>query len=157
MSLFSSFAQALHTWKLIIFWKLQKNLAVVEVDERAVLNHFDWPEGKADALSEAAFEYQDLQKLELEVASFVDDPRLSCDKALHRMYSLFESVERSMYALIRTRDMVVARYKEFNIPIYWLLDSGRVGKIKFACVQLARKYMERVASELDDIANNSEK
>lgn len=126
------------------------------VDERAVLKHFDWPEGKADALREAAFEYQDLQKLESEVASFVDDPRLSCDTALYRMYSLLESVEKSMYALLRTRDMVVARYKEFNIPIYWLLDSGRVGKIKFACVQLARKYMARVALELDDIANISE-
>lgn len=127
------------------------------VDERAVLKHFDWPEGKADALREAAFEYQDLQRLESEIASFVDDPRLSRDTALHRMYSLLESVEKSMYALLRTRDMVVARYKEFNIPIYWLLDSGLVGKIKFACVQLARKYMERVASELDGFANISEK
>jgi len=127
------------------------------VDERAVLKHFDWPEGKADALREAAFEYQDLQKLESEIASFVDDPRLSCDTALHRMYSLLESVEKSMYALLRTRDIVVAHYKEFNIPIYWLLDSGLVGKIKFACVQLARKYMERVTSELDVITNISEK
>lgn len=127
------------------------------VDERAVLKHFDWPEGKADTLREAAFEYQDLQRLESEIASFVDDPILSRDTALHRMYSLLESVEKSMYALLRTRDIVVARYKEFNIPIYWLLDSGLVGKIKFACVQLARKYMERVASELDGIANISEK
>jgi len=127
------------------------------VDERAVLKHFDWPEGKADALREAAFEYQDLQKLESEIASFVDDPRLSCDTALHRMYSLLESVEKSMYALLRTRDIVVAHYKEFSIPIYWLLDSGLVGKIKFACVQLARKYMERVTSELDVITNISEK
>ncbi|KAJ6718696.1 PROTEIN CHUP1 CHLOROPLASTIC [Salix purpurea] len=46
------------------------------VDERAVLKHFDWPESKADALREAAFEYQDLMKLERQVTSFVDDPNL---------------------------------------------------------------------------------
>ncbi|KAJ0961354.1 hypothetical protein J5N97_000561 [Dioscorea zingiberensis] len=70
------------------------------VDERAVLKHFDWPEGKADALREAAFEYQDLMK-------------------------------------------------EFGIPTNWLSDNGVVGKIKLASVQLAKKYMIRVASELD--------
>lgn len=119
------------------------------VDERAVLKHFDWPEGKADALREAAFEYQDLMKLEKRVSTFVDDPKLSCDAALKKMYSLLEKVESSVYALLRTRDMAVSRYKEFGIPVDWLLDSGVVGKIKLASVQLARKYMKRVASELD--------
>ncbi|KAG6429846.1 hypothetical protein SASPL_107900 [Salvia splendens] len=80
------------------------------VDERAVLKHFDWPEGKADALREAAFEYQDLNKLERHVATFADDE---------------------------------------NLPLDWLLDSGVVGKIKLSSVQLARKYMKRVATELD--------
>jgi hypothetical protein len=61
-----------------------------KVDERAVLKHFDWPEGKADALREAAFEYQDLMKLEKRVSSFVDDPKLPCDDALKKMYSLLE-------------------------------------------------------------------
>lgn len=61
-----------------------------KVDERAVLKHFDWPEGKADALREAAFEYQDLVKLEKRVTSFVDDPKLSCEAALKKMYSLLE-------------------------------------------------------------------
>ncbi|KAI3883337.1 hypothetical protein MKX03_024553 [Papaver bracteatum] len=119
------------------------------VDERAVLKHFDWPEGKADALREAAFEYQDLMKLEKRVSTFVDDPKLSCDAALKKMYSLLEKVESSVYALLRTRDMAVSRYKQFGIPVDWLLDSGVVGKIKLASVQLARKYMKRVASELD--------
>lgn len=133
------------------------------VDERAVLKHFDWPESKADALREAAFEYQDLKKLESLVASFVDDPKLSCsfvdnpklscDAALKKMYSLLEKVEQSVYALLRTRDMAIARYKEFNIPTDWLLDSGVVGKIKLASVQLARKYMKRVTSELDAASN----
>ncbi|OVA05047.1 hypothetical protein BVC80_1211g124 [Macleaya cordata] len=126
------------------------------VDERAVLKHFDWPEGKADALREAAFEYQDLMKLENKVSSFVDDPKLPCEAALKKMYSLLEKVESSVYALLRTRDMAISRYKEFGIPVDWLLDSGVVGKIKLSSVQLARKYMKRVASELD-ASNGPEK
>ncbi|GJM89826.1 hypothetical protein PR202_ga06047 [Eleusine coracana subsp. coracana] len=93
------------------------------VDERAVLKHFDWPESKTDALREA--------------------------EALKKMYSLLEKVEQSVYALLRTRDMAVSRYKEYGIPVDWLSDSGVVGKIKLASVQLANKYMKRVASELD--------
>ncbi|MCO5553242.1 hypothetical protein L7F22_006763 [Adiantum nelumboides] len=119
------------------------------VDERAVLKHFDWPESKADALREAAFEYQDLKKLEIEVSSFEDDLRLSCELSLKRMLSLLEKVELSVFALLRSRDMAIARYKEYNVPTQWMLDSGLVGKIKLATVQLARRYMKRVASELD--------
>ena len=61
-----------------------------KVDERAVLKHFDWPEGKADALREAAFEYQDLKKLEKQVSNFVDDSSLACEPALKKMYKLLE-------------------------------------------------------------------
>nr|GLL43464.1 protein CHUP1, chloroplastic [Ipomoea trifida] len=122
------------------------------VDERAVLKHFDWPEGKADALREAAFEYQDLMKLEKQVSSFVDDPNLSCEAALKKMYKLLEKVEQSVYALLRTRDMAISRYREFGIPTDWLLDAGVVGKIKLSSVQLARKYMKRVAVELDALS-----
>ncbi|CAM0953645.1 unnamed protein product [Alopecurus aequalis] len=119
------------------------------VDERAVLKHFDWPESKTDALREAAFEYTDLQKLENKASTFSDDPKLPCEEALKKMYSLLEKVEQSVYALLRTRDMTSARYKEYGIPVDWLSDSGKVGKIKLASVQLAKKYMERVSSELD--------
>ncbi|KAK7407599.1 hypothetical protein VNO78_09552 [Psophocarpus tetragonolobus] len=122
------------------------------VDERAVLKHFDWPEGKADALREAAFEYQDLMKLENRVTTFIDDPNLPCEDALKKMYSLLEKVEQSVYALLRTRDMAVSRYREFGIPVNWLMDSGVVGKIKLSSVQLAKKYMNRVASELDALS-----
>ncbi|KAJ1264212.1 hypothetical protein BS78_09G245900 [Paspalum vaginatum] len=119
------------------------------VDERAVLKHFDWPESKTDAIREASFEYQDLIKLQNRVSSFTDDPQLACEEALKKMYSLLEKVEQSVYALLRTRDMAVSRYKEYGIPFDWLSDSGVVGKIKLASVQLANKYMKRVASELD--------
>ncbi|KAL5722295.1 Protein chup1 [Ranunculus cassubicifolius] len=122
------------------------------VDERAVLKHFDWPEGKADAMREAAFEYQDLMKLEKRVTTFVDDPKLPCEPALKKMYSLLEKVEQSVYALLRTRDMAISRYREFGIPTNWLQDTGVVGKIKLSSVQLARKYMIRVASELDALS-----
>lgn len=61
-----------------------------KVDERAVLKHFDWPEKKADTLREAAFGYQDLKKLESEVSSYKDDPRLPCDIALKKMVALSE-------------------------------------------------------------------
>ncbi|ESQ32920.1 hypothetical protein EUTSA_v10003588mg [Eutrema salsugineum] len=124
------------------------------VDERAVLKHFDWPEGKADALREAAFEYQDLMKLEKQVTSFVDDLNLPCEPALKKMYKLLEKVEQSVYALLRTRDMAISRYKEFGIPVDWLSDSGVVGKIKLSSVQLAKKYMKRVAYELDSVSGS---
>lgn len=70
--------------------KLSLSYAFNKVDERAVLKHFDWPEGKADALREASFEYQDLMKLEKQVTSFVDDPNLPCEAALKKMYKLLE-------------------------------------------------------------------
>ncbi|KAJ8760408.1 hypothetical protein K2173_015075 [Erythroxylum novogranatense] len=119
------------------------------VDERAVLKHFEWPESKADALREAAFEYQDLMKLEKQVSCFVDDPNLPCEAALKRMYKLLEKVESSVYALLRTRDVAISRYRAFAIPFDWLLNSGVVGKIKISSVQLARKYIKRVSLELD--------
>lgn len=40
-------------------------------------------------------------------------------------------VEQSVYALLRTRDMAMSRYKEFGIPVDWLLDTGVVGKVCF--------------------------
>ncbi|CAK9231186.1 unnamed protein product [Sphagnum troendelagicum] len=124
------------------------------VDERAVLKHFDWPEGKADAFREASFEYQDLMKLHSEVSLFEDDPGMPCEKALQRMLTTLEKVEHNIYGLLRTRDMAIARYKEFGIPTQWMLDSGVVGKIKVASVKLARVYMTRVAAELEHLAGS---
>jgi len=62
----------------------------LQVDERAVLKHFDWPEQKADALREAAFEYSDLKKLESEASSFRDDARQACGSVLKKMQTLLE-------------------------------------------------------------------
>lgn len=95
---------------------------------------------------------------------------------------MLHRVEQSVYALLRTRDMAVSRYKEFGIPVDWLSDSGVVGKvfslfflylllhniclslekcyvsfvtqIKLSSVQLARKYMKRVAYELDSVSGS---
>ncbi|PWZ10045.1 Protein CHUP1, chloroplastic [Zea mays] len=73
------------------------------VDERAVLKHFDWPESKTDAIREAAFEYQDLIKLQNKWSSV----------SMH--YSVQETCP--------------SRYKEYGIPVDWLSDSGVVGKL----------------------------
>lgn len=62
----------------------------LQVDERAVLKHFDWPELKADAMREAAFGYCDLKKLEYEASSFCDDIRRPCGPALKKMQALLE-------------------------------------------------------------------
>ncbi|KAK6932028.1 hypothetical protein RJ641_001652 [Dillenia turbinata] len=121
---------------------------VAFVDERAVLKHFDWPEKKADRLREAAFGYQDLKKMESDVVHFVDDPRLPCDFALKKMVALSEKMERTVYNLIRTRESLMRQCKEFRIPTDWMLDTGIISKIKFGSVKLAKKYMKRVAMEL---------
>lgn len=60
------------------------------MDERAVLKHFNWPEQKADALREAAFEYSDLKKLESEASSFRDVARQACSTTLKKMQTLLE-------------------------------------------------------------------
>lgn len=59
------------------------------VDERAVLKHFpQWPEGKADALREAACSYRDMKNLESEVLSYKDDPKQPLSQALRRIQAL---------------------------------------------------------------------
>ena len=63
---------------------------MLQVDEQAVLKHFDWPEKRADALRDAAARYQGLLQLEKQISSFVDDRALHRDAALGKMYSLFE-------------------------------------------------------------------
>jgi len=62
----------------------------VQADERAVLKHFNWPERKADALREAAFEYRDLKRLLDEVSSFEDDVSLSCEATLKKTTALLD-------------------------------------------------------------------
>ncbi|CAL4901704.1 unnamed protein product [Urochloa decumbens] len=121
------------------------------VDERAVLKHFDWPEGKADALREAAFGYRDLKKIELEASSFCDDPRQSCSSALKKMQALFEKLEHGVYSLVRVRDGAMSRYRGYQIPWEWMQDTGIVSQIKLQSVKLAMKYLRRVSSELEAI------
>lgn len=60
------------------------------MDEVAVLKHFDWPEGKADALREASFEYRDLKKLLQEVTVYEDKPELPCETALKKILKCLE-------------------------------------------------------------------
>ncbi|KAK7319789.1 hypothetical protein RJT34_04514 [Clitoria ternatea] len=126
------------------------------VDERAVLKHFDWPEQKADALREAAFGYCDLKKLESEASSFCDDPRQLCGPALKKMQTLLEKLEHGIYNISRMRESATKRYKVFQIPVDWMLDSGYVSQIKLASVKLAMKYMKRVSAELETVGGGPE-
>ncbi|PWZ19492.1 Protein CHUP1, chloroplastic [Zea mays] len=121
------------------------------VDERAVLKHFDWPEGKADALREAAFGYRDLKKVESEASSFCDDPRQPCSSALKKMQAVFEKLEHGVYSLVRVRDGAMSRYRGYQIPWEWMQDTGIVSQIKLQSVKLAMKYLRRVSSEIQAI------
>ncbi|KAJ6416691.1 hypothetical protein OIU84_002541 [Salix udensis] len=119
------------------------------VDERAVLKHFEWPEKKADALREAAFGYCDLKKVESEALLSRDDPRQPCGPALKKMQALLEKLERGVYNLSKMRESATMRYKGFQIPTDWMLETGIVSQIKLASVKLAMKYMKRVSAELE--------
>ncbi|KAH1056009.1 hypothetical protein J1N35_034074 [Gossypium stocksii] len=126
------------------------------VDERAVLKHFEWPEQKADALREAAFGYCDLKKLESEASLFRDDPRQPCAPALKKMQTLLEKLEHGVYNLSRMRESATSRYKGFQIPMDWMLETGIVCQIKLASVKLAMKYMRRVSAELEAVGGGPE-
>ncbi|CBI30666.3 unnamed protein product, partial [Vitis vinifera] len=126
------------------------------VDERAVLKHFNWPEQKADALREAAFGFCDLKKLESEASSFRDVARQPCAPALKKMQALLEKLEHGVYNLSRMRESAAKRYKLFQIPIDWILETGFVSQIKLASVKLAMKYMKRVSAELETVGGGPE-
>ncbi|KAF5729160.1 protein CHUP1 chloroplastic [Tripterygium wilfordii] len=126
------------------------------VDERAVLKHFEWPEQKADALREAAFGYCDFKKLESEALSIRDDPRQQCGPALKKMQALLEKLEHGVYNLSRLRESGTNRFKGFQIPTDWMLDTGIVNQIKLASVKLAMKYMKRVSAELESVGGSPE-
>uniref|UniRef100_A0A1J3IM11 Protein CHUP1, chloroplastic n=1 Tax=Noccaea caerulescens TaxID=107243 RepID=A0A1J3IM11_NOCCA len=121
------------------------------VDERAVLKHFEWPEQKADALREAAFCYFDLKKLISEASRFREDPRQSSASALKKMQALFEKLEHGVYSLSRMKESAAAKFKNFQIPVDWMLETGITSQIKLASVKLAMKYMKRVSAELEAI------
>ncbi|KAK1292662.1 hypothetical protein QJS10_CPB17g00865 [Acorus calamus] len=120
-------------------------------DERAVLKHFNWPERKADAMREAAFEYRNLKRLEIEVSSHEDDAFIPIEIALKKMESLMEKSEHSIQRLVRLRDSNTSHYKENNIPTEWMLESGMVSKMKLSAIKLAKTYMKRVSTELASI------
>ncbi|KAL5989598.1 Protein INCREASED PETAL GROWTH ANISOTROPY 1 [Asimina triloba] len=126
------------------------------VDERAVLKHFDWPEQKADAMREAAFDYCDLKKLECQVSSFSDNMRQPCGPALKKMQALLESMfglmtrqyrlEHGVYNLSCKREAATQRYRGLQIPWDWMLETGYVGQCTLRCLplQISRSPNPRV-------------
>ncbi|XP_066388222.1 INCREASED PETAL GROWTH ANISOTROPY 1-like protein 1 [Miscanthus floridulus] len=129
------------------------------VDERAVLKHFpNWPEKKADAMREAAFNYRDLKNLESEASSFHDDRRVATPMALKRMQALQDKIEQGIHNTERVRDSASGRYKDLKIPWEWMLDSGVISQLKKASLKLAKEYMNRIVNTLksDPFANDEE-
>ncbi|KAH1115416.1 hypothetical protein J1N35_008794 [Gossypium stocksii] len=149
------------------------------VDERAVLKHFpQWPERKADAMREAAFNYRDLKNLEAEVTSFKVNPKESFNSELKKMQALQDRLEQSVNNIERVRESSGKRYRELQIPWEWMLDTGFIGQIlwswnidqhiqrryntpktihdfgckllqmKFSSLKLAQEYMKRTTKEL---------
>ncbi|KAK1295149.1 hypothetical protein QJS10_CPA16g01767 [Acorus calamus] len=120
-------------------------------DERAVLKHFNWPERKADAMREAAFEYRNLKRIETEISSYEDDTFVPIEGALKKMESLMDKSDQIIQRLVRLRDSNIFTYKENRIPTEWMLDSGMVSKIKLSSMKLAKTYMKRVSTEIQSI------
>ena len=76
--------------------------------------------------------------LQSETTIFLPGLRYVCDEhnftqsdgfIVLTIVNTYARVEQSVYALLRTRDMAVSRYKEYGIPFDWLSDSGVVGKV----------------------------
>ncbi|XVF05766.1 hypothetical protein REPUB_Repub05bG0200700 [Reevesia pubescens] len=127
------------------------------VDERAVLKHFpQWPERKADALREAAFSYRDLKNLEAEVSSLQVNPKESFNSELKRMQALQDRLEQSVNNIERIRESTSKRYRDFQIPWEWMLDTGLIGQMKFSSLRLARESMKRTTKELQFNASSQE-
>ncbi|XP_047322480.1 protein CHUP1, chloroplastic isoform X2 [Impatiens glandulifera] len=127
------------------------------VDERAVLKHFpQWPERKADALREAAFNYQSLKSLESDILLLKDNPKLHFSQLLRRIQALQDRLEQSVDNIERVRETTSKRYKEFNIPSGWMLNTGVLGQLKLSSLTLARAYMRRVTSELQERINSQD-
>ncbi|XP_057956662.1 protein CHUP1, chloroplastic [Malania oleifera] len=119
------------------------------VDERAVLKHFpQWPERKSDALREAAFSYRDLKNLESEISSFEDNPKQPLSQALRRMQALQDRLERSVGNMERMRENTSKRYRAFQIPWQWMLDTGLIGQMKLSSMKLVKEHMKRITKEL---------
>ncbi|KAF7043183.1 hypothetical protein CFC21_052582 [Triticum aestivum] len=119
-------------------------------DETGVLKHFSWPERKADALREAAFEYRDLKCVVTEISSLNadDGSPTSCEATLRKISSLLDKLEKSMKRLVNLRSSVMPCYKQFGIPTEWMLDSGIASKMRVASVTLAKVYMKRALKEI---------
>ena len=56
---------------------------------------------------------------------------------------IFIRVEQSVFKLLRTQNIVVAQYKESNIPAKWMLEPELVGKVRlYVCAFCACKWNE---------------
>ncbi|CAI0548991.1 unnamed protein product [Linum tenue] len=132
-----------------VFMKCLDDQLSLLVDERAVLKHFpQWPEQKVDAMREAASNYQNLWNLESEVSAYEDNPKEPLVKALAKMQALQDRLERSVNGMERNKESMMKRYKNFQIPWNWLLNTGFLGQVKLSSLKIAREYMKRISKEM---------
>jgi hypothetical protein len=60
------------------------------------------------------------------------------------------------------RDSTGKRYKDFQIPWEWMLDTGLIGQVgdllqlKYSSLRLAQEYMKRIAKELESNGSGKE-
>lgn len=46
------------------------------------------------------------------------------------------------------RESTGKKYRDFQIPCDWMMDSGLIGQMKVSSLRLAKEYMKRVSKEL---------
>ncbi|KAJ7013166.1 hypothetical protein NC653_003012 [Populus alba x Populus x berolinensis] len=57
-------------------------------------------------------------------------------------------LERSIDNMERTRESMIRRYRDFQIPWEWLLNTGLIGQMKLSSLRLAKVYLKRITKEL---------
>ncbi|KAJ6984997.1 hypothetical protein NC653_023099 [Populus alba x Populus x berolinensis] len=62
----------------------------------------------------------------------------------HQIYRL----ERSVNNTERTRESMIKRYRDLQIPWEWLLNTGLIGQMKLSSLRLAKDYLKRITKEL---------
>nr|CAD1834177.1 unnamed protein product [Ananas comosus var. bracteatus] len=83
-----------------------------------------------------------------QAAAFRDEPRQPRSSALKKMQALLEKLEHGVYNLARVREGATNRYKGFQIPWEWMLDSGIISQLSE--VSKEPKENGQVATEPSD-------
>lgn len=64
-------------------------------------------------------------------------------------------MERTVYNLLRTRDLLMRHCKEFKIPIEWMLDNGIIGKVHHTVHQFSHNVNDKFIKGNYGICHNN--